>query len=143
MRNSKIPYSLLFIFIGFLVYPTLSLASECGEAIKPLSYYNNIAFYSLIVGFGLVLLGILSDVKIIKNTSFACAFIPFALWGYVHFIIDFSELKKNVFLGFQSHPIPGTPKTQFFLETNLENTNFFPARFARREMRQFGHRTFF
>ena len=97
MHNTKIIDSLLVIFISFLVCPIVSIAGECGEPIKPLSYYSNISFYSLIAGFGLVFLGILSDVKIIKNASFACAVLPFVLWGYVHFIIDFTKLKKNVF----------------------------------------------
>jgi len=94
---NKISHSLLNILISFLVCPTISIASECGEAIKPLSYYDNISLYSLIAGFGLIFVGILSDAKILKKTSFACAFLPFALWSYVHFMMDFTELKKNVF----------------------------------------------
>ena len=95
--NSKTLYGLLLIAISFFVYPNLSIAGECGDVIKPLSYYNNISLYSLIVGFGLVFIGILSEVKIVKNTSFVCAFLPFILWGYVHFMIDFNELNKNVY----------------------------------------------
>ena len=94
---NKIPHSLLIVFISFFGSPILSIAGECGEAIKPVSYYNNISLYSLIAGFGLVFIGIISDVKLIKNTSFVCAFLPFVLWTYVHFMVDFTELKKNVF----------------------------------------------
>ena len=97
MFNSKKLCSLLIIFLSFYLYPSLSLADDCGEAIKPLSYYNNISLYSLIIAFGLVLIGILSDIKKIKNISFICALLPFALWLYIHFFIDFTQIKKNVY----------------------------------------------
>ena len=90
-------FSILIIFFGFYLYPTLLSAGECGEVLKPLSYYNNVSLYSLIAGFGLVFIGILSDVKLIRNISFISAFLPFALWGYIHFIIDFTELKNDIY----------------------------------------------
>ena len=89
--------SLLIILIYFWVHPIVAIAGECGEPIKPLSYYNNVSLYSLFAGFGLVFVGILLDKIIIKKVSFVCALAPFALWGYIHFMIDFSELKKNVY----------------------------------------------
>lgn len=72
-------------------------ANECGEVIKPISFYKDTSLYSLIAMFGLLFSGILFDKKTIKNVSFSLAFIPFILWGYIHFVVDFAELKKNVF----------------------------------------------
>ena len=93
----KIIYSLLFILIIFYIIPVPLLADGCGEVIQPLSYYDNISLYSLIIGFAFIFIWIISDVKIVKRISFVCLFFPFAIWGYVHFVINFSELKRNVF----------------------------------------------
>lgn len=93
-------FSVRCLFIttfSLLIYPTISFGFDCGETIKPLSFYDNISLYSLIAGFGLVFFGILYDIKYIKNTSFILSLFPFALWGYVHFMIDFPELKRNLF----------------------------------------------
>lgn len=96
MLNIKILRLLIFCF-GFWLCPNVLSAGECGEAIKPLSYYDNISRYSLIVGFGLFFVGILVDKKLVKNIALGLAVVPFAMWGYVNFMIDFSELKKNVY----------------------------------------------
>lgn len=97
MFDSKVLKSLLIILVSFWIYPTISIAVECGEAIKPLTYYNKLSLYFLIAGFGLIFIGIISDKTIIKNISFICAFVPFSSWGYIHFMIDFTEQKKNVY----------------------------------------------
>jgi hypothetical protein len=97
MFNNKILSGLLISFVGFLSHPNILSAGECGEAIRPLSYYDNIFLYSLIAGFGLFFIGILVDKKFVKNAVLGLAFIPFVAWGYVHFMIDFSQIKKNVF----------------------------------------------
>ena len=90
-------YSLIFLLFIFYILPTSLIADNCGDVIRPLSYYDNISLYSLIIGFGFIFIGIVSDVQIVKKISFVCLFFPFVMWGYVHFIMDFSELKKNVF----------------------------------------------
>ena len=95
--NSKTLGGLIVISNVFYAFPLLAIANECGKVIKPLAYYNNISLYSLIIGFGLIFMGILSEIKIVKTTSFFGALLPFALWGYVHFLIDFTDLKKKVF----------------------------------------------
>ena len=98
MSANKILYNyfLLFHFICFVVTNSVS-AGECGDMIKPLSYYDNISLYSLILCFGLFLTGILIDKKLIKVISLSLALFPLAAWGYVHFMIDFTQIKKEVY----------------------------------------------
>ncbi|MCH8208125.1 MAG: hypothetical protein IIA62_03560 [Nitrospinae bacterium] len=74
--------------------PGLLEASDCGE--KPLSvnFYEQVSFYSLIIGFGLVFLAIIFDQKKIKGAFFGLAVFPFLAWGYIHFLVDFGELEK-------------------------------------------------
>ena len=93
----KVVINLLLLAFLFQLFPVSSLADNCGTAIKPLSFYNKISLYSLIVGFTLIFVGILSDKTRVKKFSFISSLIPFALWGYVHFYLDFMELKKNLF----------------------------------------------
>lgn len=97
MLNNKTLNVLLILCIGFWTHPGVLSAGECGVAVKPLSFYDNISLYSLIAGFGLLFAGILIDKKIVKNIVLGLALIPFIAWGYVHFMIDFSQIKKNVF----------------------------------------------
>ena len=97
MHIKKNITSVLIGFSIFLFNVSTAFSVECGKAIKPLSFYNDISLYALIVMFILVFNGILTDKKKIKNVSFLSALIPFFIWGYIHFIVDFSDLKKNVY----------------------------------------------
>jgi hypothetical protein len=79
------------------MYPTLISASDCGEVIKPLTYFENISTYSLYICLGLFLIGILIDRAPVKNIALSLSILPLALWGYVQFMVDFADLKKNVY----------------------------------------------
>ena len=98
MHTNKILYN---CFLGLclisFVCPTTVSAGECGNTIKPLSYYDNISLYSLILCFVLFLTGILIDKKFIKGVSLSLSLFPLAAWGYVHFMIDFTQIKKEVY----------------------------------------------
>ena len=61
MLNNKTLNVLLILCIGFWMHPGVLSAGECGVAVKPLSFYDNISLYSLIAGFGLLFAGILID----------------------------------------------------------------------------------
>ena len=97
MRNI-IFYNGIFIPLIFcLIFPNLSLANDCGDVIKPLSYFDKISTYSLIICLGLFAIGILLDQKPWKPLVLSLSIIPLVVWGYVQFMVDFTELKKNVF----------------------------------------------
>ena len=53
--------------------------------------------YSLFICFGLFVIGILIDKKPWKVTALSLSILPLAVWGYVQFMVDFTDLKKNVF----------------------------------------------
>jgi len=63
----------------------------------PLSYFEKVSRYALLICFGLFLVGILFDKKPVKIILLTSSIIPLAVWGYVQFMIDFTELKKNDF----------------------------------------------
>ena len=85
------------MFFLILIYPSLINAEDCGEVIKPLSYFENVSRYSLLICFGLFAVGVLLDEKPGKIIALTSSILPLAVWGYVQFMIDFTELKRNVF----------------------------------------------
>jgi len=98
MPTNKILYN---CFLGLclisFVCPTTVSGGECGSIIKPLSYYDNISLYSLILCCGLFLAGTLIDRKLVKTIAFSVSLLPLTAWGYVHFMIDFTQIKKEVY----------------------------------------------
>jgi cytochrome c biogenesis factor len=88
---------ILITILLILIYPSLVGAEDCGEIIKPLSYFEKVSRYSLLICFGLFVIGILVDKRPMKITALTLSIIPLAVWGYVQFMVDFTELKKNVF----------------------------------------------
>ena len=94
--KKKYNYVLISI-LTLLIFPSIIGASECGDAIKPLSYFDDVSRYSLFVCFGLFVIGILIDKKPWKATALSLSILPLAMWGYVQFMVDFADLKKNVF----------------------------------------------
>ena len=88
------------ILISFLLlFACINIvsASDCGDVIKPLSYFDKVSRYSLFLCIGLFVIGILIDRKPGKAIALSLSILPLAVWGYVQFMIDFTELKKNVF----------------------------------------------
>lgn len=74
-----------------------ALEERCGEKVLPAKYYSNASFYSLIAGFGLLIAGILMDKKPLKMGLWGLSLVPFAVWLYVHFFIDFEKVKRLTF----------------------------------------------
>ena len=97
MFYKKFHNYIIITFFTIFIFPTIINASNCGEVIKPLSYFDKVSTYSLLIFAGLFVFGILIDKKIGKIITLSLAILPLALWGYVQFMIDFTELKKDVF----------------------------------------------
>jgi hypothetical protein len=88
-----------FLKIGLavlLLSPALAQAS-CGEEILPLNLYEDISLYSLITGFVLVFAAIFLEKKKLKLGLGVAAVLPFLAWGYVNFVVDYSEIQKTIF----------------------------------------------
>jgi len=97
MCNKKFCDYFLISLLAFFIFPGIISASDCGDAIKPLSYFDEVSRYSLFICFGLFVIGILIDKKLWKVTALSLSILPLAVWGYVQFMVDFVDLKKNVF----------------------------------------------
>ena len=94
MFSRKISINILGI--ALLLRPDLVEAS-CGEDILSLSWYENISTYSLIAGFALVFAAIFLEKKTIKLALGLAATVPFLVWGYVNFLVDYEEIRKTIF----------------------------------------------
>ena len=97
MIKKMLLYFMLVMFFLILPYPDLIGAEDCGEVIKPISYFETVSRYSLLIGFGFFVIGILLDKKLAKTLALTSSIIPLAVWGYVQFMVDFTDLKRNVF----------------------------------------------
>ena len=96
--GNKILQYLCLLLAAAWVVPDLALGvTGCGDTVRPLTFYENVSLYALLVGFVLVILGILVDKKNLKMAAFGFALFPIAAWVYVQFFIDFSQIKRNVF----------------------------------------------
>ena len=97
MLNKKICNYVLISFLTIFMFSGIIGASDCGDPIKPLSYFDEVSRYSLLICFGLFVIGILIDKKPWKVIALSLSILPLAVWGYVQFMVDFTDLKKNVF----------------------------------------------
>lgn len=82
--------------IGLLISPSIAQAS-CGEKIFPLSLYEDISLYALIAGFILVFSSIVLEKKKVKLGLGVAAVLPFLVWGYVNFLVDYDKIRKTIF----------------------------------------------
>ena len=71
--------------------------TSCGEEVLPLSIYENASLYSLIAGFLLIFIMIFLENKKLKTGLAVIAVIPFTIWGYVHFLVDYDQIRKTIF----------------------------------------------
>lgn len=69
----------------------------CGKKVRPMTFYETLSIYSLLGGFGLLILGILVDRKALKTALFLLALPPFGTWVYVDYFVDFDEIRKLTF----------------------------------------------
>jgi hypothetical protein len=71
--------------------------TSCGEKILSLGLYEDISMYSLISGFVLVFSAIFMEKKKVKLSLSAIAILPFLIWGYVNFLVDYDKIRKTIF----------------------------------------------
>ena len=95
--NKILQYLCLLLAAAWVIPGLASGATDCGDTVRPLTYYENISLYALLAGFALVILGILVDKKNAKMAVFGFALLPIVVWVYVQFFIDFSQIKRSVF----------------------------------------------
>lgn len=72
-------------------------SSDCGGRALSLNFYEQVSYYSLALGFGLIFLATLFNGKKLKIGLFAASIIPFAAWIYVYAFLDLEQLKKTIF----------------------------------------------
>jgi len=91
---------------GLAADPTLPLlqatiqqigsGGRCGEPIRSLGIYEQVSMVGLIAAFGLILVGILIDKKMVKSILWGLAVVPLAAWGYVNFLVDFEKIRQDI-----------------------------------------------
>ncbi len=70
---------------------------QCEAPPPSLDHFQNISQAALVGGFILVFLGIFLDKKNIKRTCWGLALVPFGVWGYVNFFVDYNQIQKSIF----------------------------------------------
>lgn len=71
-----------------------------GECLPPppsLDGFQTLSTVGLVAGFIFVFLAILLDNKKLKATCWALALIPFGMWGYANFLVDYNGIQKSIF----------------------------------------------
>ena len=68
-------------FLTVFVFSDIISANNCGDVIKPLSYFDKISKYSLFICFGLFVIGILIDKNPLKVIVLSLSILPLAVWG--------------------------------------------------------------
>ncbi len=71
-----------------------------GECLAPppsAEKFQTMSTGGLIGGFILVFLGILLDGKKVKAACWALAVIPFGVWAYANFLVDYNQIQKSIF----------------------------------------------
>lgn len=72
-------------------------SSKCLPPPPSLDGFQAMSTGGLIAGFVLVFLGILLDNKRLKSTCWVLAVVPFGLWGYANFMVDYNQIQKSIF----------------------------------------------
>lgn len=70
---------------------------QCEAPPPSLDGYVTLSKGALIVGFLLFFAGIFLDKKAIKFTCWGLAVIPLGVWGYVNFMVDYNQIRKDIF----------------------------------------------
>ena len=85
------------LLLGLLSPDNAWAQTSCGEKLLSLGLYEDISMYSLISGFVLVFSAIFLEKKKVKLSLSAVAILPFLIWGYVNFMVDYDKIRKNIF----------------------------------------------
>lgn len=72
-------------------------SGDCGEKVRSAKYFSNVSLYSLIGAFVLIFAGIFIDKKGLKLGVWALSVIPFILWVYINYFIDYERMKRLEF----------------------------------------------
>jgi hypothetical protein len=83
-------YGLNFLQMGAVV-------NDCGEKVTPIETYEQIAYFSLAGGLGLVFLSTFLKSKKNQIVLVILALIPLGIWGYVKLNIDYDQIKRIIF----------------------------------------------
>ena len=75
----------------------IGVALGCGKKIIPIQTYNNIAYFSLAGGLGLLFLATFLNSKKLQLSLTSLAIISFSLWIYVKFQVDYDQIRRLVF----------------------------------------------
>ncbi|MFQ5672198.1 MAG: hypothetical protein ACE5G9_03810 [Nitrospinales bacterium] len=70
---------------------------DCGGRPLSIAFYEQVSYYSLALGFGLIFLATLLNGKKLKTGLFAASIIPFVAWIYVYAFLDMEQLKQTIF----------------------------------------------
>ncbi len=70
---------------------------QCEAPPPAIDQYVTMSTAGLVAGFILVFLAILLDNKKVKGLCWALAVIPFGVWGYVNFFVDYTQIQKTIF----------------------------------------------
>jgi len=95
--NNKVKKTILSLFILLWVPTVVFAQSSCGEKIPSLGIFDQISQYALWLALALMIPGILFDHKVWKKVLLMSALIPFAGWAYVNFLVDYNNMKKDIF----------------------------------------------
>ena len=72
--------------------------TNCGEKIPNLIIYERISEFSIWIALAFAIGGILLDQNTRKRILFILTIVPLIAWGYVQFVVDYSRLKKDIFV---------------------------------------------
>lgn len=72
-------------------------AGQCGEAVRPLAFYERISGYALTAAFVFILPAILVNQKKIKTVLTVIGALFLAGWAYLAYGIDYAQIKKTIF----------------------------------------------
>ena len=98
MRNKSNQLVFWILLIVFSPAPAIVFGqSSCGEKIPALGIYDQISQYSIWAALLIAITGILLDQKSWKRILLLLAVFPLAAWGYVHFMVDYTSLKNEIF----------------------------------------------
>ena len=75
----------------------VALAAQCEEAPPDLSTFETASWVSLAAGFALVFPAILLDRKRLKMLFGGLSILPFAVWIYVNYGVDYVAINKEIF----------------------------------------------
>ena len=100
MKPTFFKFNVIALIKGLVILPFTAYASSnpnCGNRVLSVNFYDQISYYSLALGFAIIFIATFIDKKKIKTGLFILSVLPFIAWVYVHFFVDFNQIKKAIF----------------------------------------------